>query len=238
MKPANTSAPKSLYNASAADQGAFKNNTISIKATHSGFHTASNTERIHANTSFVQSKTPDATPVAQKDEPVSRENHTPRPEENLVSSKSPCTMASNEMRGTEPKFSSIQQSIHATSPSKTSASGNTPMPRTVESTTPTNLTLIKTSEPTKSPSSGIVKELPGPKPKPASIEDSIHAVAGWTSSENQPSMSMPGFSQRPDPNANRSERSSVYSTPPNLQKKDGSIRFSGLTSSRYATPGK
>lgn len=211
---------------------------MSIKALQQGSHNASNTEKMHTSALSVQAKTPDATPMAQKVEPISRESHTPRPGTNPVSSKSPSIMASKETQGTMPKFTSIQQSIHAMSPSsKSSASGNTPMPRTVASTTHANpATPIKTSDPTKSPSTGMVKELPGPKPKLASIEQSIHAVSGWTSSKNQPSMSMPRSSQRPSPNANPSERSSIYSTPPNPQKKDGSTRLSGVMSSRYATP--
>lgn len=137
-----------------------------------------------------------------------------------------------------PKPTSIQQSIHEMSPSSRAIkSENTPISCTVASTTHANSTIpIKTSESVKSSSTGIVRELPGPKPKLGSIEQSIHAVSGWAPSKNQPSMSMPRFSPRPDLHANRSECSSVYSSPPNLQKKDDSKRFRGLTSSRYATP--
>lgn len=172
---------------------------------------------LHTATSSIESKAPEATPIVQKTEPFK------------------C-----EPQSTMPKLTSIQQSMHSMSPSsKTNASENTPVSHTVASTTHANpTTSTQTPESAKTSSASLVRELPGPKPKLGSIEQSIHAVSGWTPSKNQPSMSMPRFSQRPDPNVHRPERSSVYSTPPNLQKKDESTRFSGLTSSRYATPEK
>lgn len=216
----------------------------SKEETQSTPQTASNAEKveakrdslqqsIHAAKPSIQASTSNNTPMVQKTGPAICPSLTPRPGANPVSPKSPLTMTPKKELLATPKADSIQQTIHTAEPARrTDFFGNDSVSRNVESPIRVNPLHAESSVPTKSPPVNMVKDLPGPKPKLASIKQSIYAVAGAPPSKHQPSMSMP---KRVDQNVNPSNRS-IYAAPPETQHGKSSSRLSGIMASRYAMP--
>ena len=207
---------------------------------HSTPQVASSTEKVeakrdslqrstHVAESPIQAKMSNNASMEQNNIPVIRPSPTPRPGANPASLKSPPTIIPKKTLVTSPRLGSSQQTTDTVeSAPRTSFSEKYSMPRSDD--TRVNPTHAETSMPAKSSLINMIKELPGPKPKLASIEQSIHAVAGATPPRHQPSMSMP---QRVDLNVNQSKHS-IYAAPPETQQSKSSSHLSGILSSRYA----
>lgn len=182
----------------------------------------------HVAKSPIQANTSNDASMEQKNGPVIRPSPTPRPGANPVSLKSPPTIIPKTLV-MAPKLGLSQLTTHAVEPApRTNFSEKSSMLRS--DATRANSTHVETSVPAKNSPINMIKELPGPKPKLASIKQSIHAVAGATPPKHQPSMSIP---KRVDLNVDQSKHS-IYAAPPETQQRESSAHLSDILSFRYA----